>query len=129
MEPAGDLKNTLLDPSHSPSRVLRGQLCLTLAEEVAENQAWNVVARHSPLFAGPIGPVGAAWEEHLLLQKNASAVGLLHATCAPSRVSIYIIYASVVSECVSTQRVPSTSPSLAGWPGGCWERGATLAAA
>ena len=33
------------------------------------------------------------------------------------------IYIYLVSESAPTQRLPPTSPSLAGWPGGCRERG------
>ena len=30
-----------------------------------------------PLSARPAGPAGTAWEEHLLMLRNASALGLL----------------------------------------------------
>ena len=54
-----------------------------------KNQAWKEVATHPPLLAGPAGPAGAAQEEHLLLQRNASAVGLHHITFARLRESVY----------------------------------------
>ena len=54
-----------------------------------KNQAWKEVAPHPPLFAWPAGPAGAAQEEHLLLQRSASAVGLHHITFARLRESVY----------------------------------------
>ena len=68
-------------------RVLHGRPCLTFAEQT---RAWNEVARHSPPSAGRPGPAGAGQEEHLLLQRNAFAVGLHHATFARLRVSVCI---------------------------------------
>ena len=56
-------------------------------------KAWDEVARYlgpplsRPGPAGPVGP-GAAHEEHLLLQRNASAVGLLHTTFTRLRLSV-----------------------------------------
>ena len=47
-------------------------------------------APHSPLLAVPAGPAGAAQEEHLLLQRKASAVGLHHTTFARFGVSVYL---------------------------------------
>ena len=37
------------------------------------------------------------------------------------------IWIHLVSECVPTRRLPPTSQSLAGWPGGCRERGTCAA--
>ena len=36
------------------------------------------------------------------------------------------VFVCVVSECAPTRGLPPTSPSLAGWPGGCWEEGPAL---
>ena len=47
------------------------------------------VALHRLLFAEPAGPAGAAQEEHLLLQRSASAVELHHISFACLRESVY----------------------------------------
>ena len=47
------------------------------------------MARHPTIFAGPAGPVGAAQEEHLLLQWNNSATGLHHTKLVHLRMSVY----------------------------------------
>ena len=60
----------------SPSRVLRGRLSDFGRKK---NQTWKEVARRSPFPAGPAGLAGAS-----------SAAGLLHATFARLRVSIYM---------------------------------------
>ena len=79
------------------------------------------MARHPPLSAGPACPAGAAQEEHLLLLRKDTAAGLLleHMYVL---VCIYICI-HLVAERAPTRRLPLTSPSLAGWPGGCGERG------
>ena len=43
-----------------------------------------------PTSAGPVAPTEAAQEEHLLPHRNASAVGLHHATLAHLRVPVYM---------------------------------------
>ena len=81
-----------------------------------KKQAWKEVALHPPLFARLSGSAGA---EQLLLQRNASTVGLQRATFACLRVSI----------CMWSQYVRQLDtiflPSLlcrAGW-GGAREEG------
>ena len=74
------------------------------------------MARHPLLSTGPAGPEEAEQEEHLLLQWNASAVGLHHTTFACLRIF-------VVSECVQTRDVPPTSQSLACLQGGAGKEG------
>ena len=93
-----------------------------------KNKAWKEVAGHPPLFARAADLAGAAQaqEEHLLLQRNAAAVGQHHTTfkLARFRMSVYGWSQNV------TRYVPSTSPSMACWPGSAGkEETAALAAA
>ena len=57
-----------------------------------EDKAWKEVAGHPPLSAGQADLAGAAQarEEHLLLQRNASAVGQHHTTFKFARMSVYM---------------------------------------
>ena len=80
------------------------------------------MALHPPLSAGPADPAGAAQEEHLLLLRVATAAGLML-----EHMYVFVcVCVYVVSECAPTRRLPPTSPSLAGWPGGCGEEGPAL---
>ena len=69
------------------------------------------------------GPAGAAQEEHLLLLRKATAAGLL----LEHMYVLVCICIHLVAERAPTRRLPLTSPSLAGWPGGCGERGTCAA--
>ena len=73
--------------------------------------------------AGPAGPAGAAQEEHLLLLRKATAAGLL----LEHMYVLVCICIHLVAERAPTRRLPLTSPSLAGWQGGCGERGTCTA--
>ena len=84
-----------------------------------KKQAWKEVARHPPLPAGPAGPAGAAQEEHLLLLRKATAAGLL----LEHMYVLVCICIHLVAERAPTRRLPPTSPSLAGWPGGTGKEG------
>ena len=80
------------------------------------------MARHPPLSSRPGragwagGSRGAAKEEHLLLQRNASAARLRLATFARSRVSVYKWSLSV-----RRLEVPLLPHRL--WPAGLWRMG------
>ena len=83
-----------------------------------KKQAWKEVALHPPLSAGPADPAGAAQEEHLLLLRIANAPGQMQ-----EHIYVFLcVCVYVVSEFAPTRRLRPTSPSLAGWPGGCGER-------
>ena len=118
--PAGDLKNALL-------RRRLGCLLPTVPDphrkRKKKKQTWKEVARHPPLSAGPACPAGAAQEEHLLLLRKDTAAGLL----LEHMYVLVCICIYLVAECAPTRRLPPTSPSLAGWPGGCGERGTCAA--
>ena len=62
----------------------------TVSDLRRKNQAWKEVPRRPQLSAGPAGPSGAAQEEHLSLQRNASAAGLHLTTFAQLRVPVYM---------------------------------------
>ena len=111
----------------SPSRVLCGRLCLTYSvlhmKKNEKEKAWKEVARHPPHFAWPACPAGAAQEERLLLLRKATTAGLV----LEHMYVLVCICVHLVSERAPTRRLPPTSPSLAGWPGGCGERGTCAA--
>ena len=48
------------------------------------------MALYPPLSSGSAVPAGAAWAEHLLLLRNASATGLQQDICACLCVSVYM---------------------------------------
>ena len=74
------------------------------------------MALHPPLSAGPAGLAGAAWAEHLLLLRNASATGLQQDICLCVSVSV----------CVWSQTVRRLDDSLLPrqlLPAGLWRAG------
>ena len=80
----------------SLSRVFCSRLCLTFAEKRKQAcLAWKEVALHPQLYAGPAGPAGAAQDEHLLLQLNATAGELDHITFVHWCASFYTWYQDV----------------------------------
>ena len=85
--PAGNLKNTLL--RRRVGCYVAG--CVLPSQKKKNKPGMEIEeAPHSPLLAVPAGPAGAAQEEHLLLQRKASAVGLHHTTFARFGVSVYL---------------------------------------
>ena len=77
--PACDLKKAL----HCRcSRVFYCRLCLIFTKK---NTGMERSGQYQPLSTTPAGPVGAAQKEHLLLKRNASALGLHHATSRACR--------------------------------------------
>ena len=64
----------------SPSRVVRGRICLTLARKARHEKKQPDTYRFQPGRAGWFG--GATQEEHLRLQRNASVAEMLQAAWA-----------------------------------------------
>ena len=100
------------------SVAVSGVMLPTVSDLRRQNKsAWkdSEVARHPP-WPLSAGPAGAAQEEHLLLKRNASAVGLHHATFERLRLSVYML-------CQKVRRLDVSFLPRRLWPAGRGWRG------
>ena len=89
----------------------------TVSDLSRRNQAWKEVAEHPPLSARMAGPAGAAQKKHLLLQRNASAIGLFHATFARLPIYLYTLGLRMCADSTCPFYLAVSGSMRAGWRG------------